>query len=266
MVLVGNWLSDIDIFEMGHTSFRAMNEHKCPNAPLARPAEPPSSLPPAQHTETTAISTGSTTIGPIVFSPTFSQEQKQENRQIGVVAQPKREEPSPNLQFGDVVTRPICLIGDIWSFDKEVKEEYFRAILLEVRNCPKEHEDVGVARIKGELTFHSPTGTQHRGSPCAWIDEYLNFVQIGAGESGWIVAAILYVHDDWRTVTHRRGKNYLGGQFPSTMDMVTLPITDSPQILEVSINSEKGGRKLITGKYLWKWALEVGHLDIKRHE
>jgi hypothetical protein len=191
----------------------------------------------------------------------------QSNTPPGTAKSPDSE---PNLRPQVPELSSIALEGDIWTKNPSTNRAIAnrgKAILIPIRNEPKQQgRIVGTAKnIKARLTWYLDGKETREAFPAAWLEEWLNYVEIGA-EAKRIVVAFEPGRDDWQVVTNSRND----GNFPGVPSMhfdtaVRVP-RDGKGKMELQILKIKRDaiETLATYVYDWRWEDgQVPHLSLR---
>jgi hypothetical protein len=176
----------------------------------------------------------------------------------------KSSESEPNLRPQAPELSSIALEGDIWTKNPSTNRGVAnrgKAILIPIRNEPKQQgRVVGTAKnIKARLTWYLDGDEKCEAFPAAWLEEWLNCVEIGA-EAKRIVVAFEPRRDDWQVVTNTRNDGNLPGVPSMQFDTATRVPKDGKGKMELQILKVKRDAIETLATYVYDWRWEDGQI------
>src|SRR5581483_4517669 len=107
-----------------------------------------------------------------------------------------------NLKYRSMQLHALGLVGDIWTrsqnYEHDIKTS--SAITITIGNDPRNGQDVGRAEnLIAHIVFSAANKELRTIAPGAWVDEYLNIIDIPVGDCRELVVAIGSSASSWLT-------------------------------------------------------------------
>lgn len=162
---------------------------------------------------------------------------------------------TPNIALHRVLNAGVTWDGSNGCYIRQPNLDTPRiAIILEIANEVEAGKASPTAgRVKAQITYHYADSSRPdlRVVPCAWVDEPLNSVELGCGDTRWLIAALsFHFTQDWRVPVNRRSDIVN----PQSFDHHEIyGWSDSHGTMEVNLISMETNKILTTFSFDWQW-------------